>query len=61
VEIIRKLIIIYMKYELKKLRRTQNTKYVFLNGTGKDYPNYLVFTDNEDYRNKLHYSKELID
>ena len=56
-ELIRRLIIWYLKKELKNLRKQErnvNTPYIFINGTGKDYPNYLVFTDIEQYRKKLH-------
>ena len=56
-ELVRRLIFWYLKRELKEMRqqeRYENTPFMFINGTNKDYPNYLVFTDDEQYRKKLH-------
>ena len=56
-ELVRRLIFWYLKKELKELReqeRNANSPFMFINGTDKDYPNYLVFTDDRDYRKKLH-------
>jgi len=58
-QIMYRFIMWYMKRELRLLRKTQDTPYIYIKGTGKDYPNYLVFTDDKNYRNKLHYLQEL--
>lgn len=56
-ELVRRLIFWYLKRELKEIRKQErnvNSPFVFINGTDKDYPNYLVFTDDEQFRRKLH-------
>lgn len=47
-----------MQKQLDKLRKKQDTPYIFIKGTGKDYPRYFMYTDNEKIRNKMHYGIE---
>jgi hypothetical protein len=48
------IVIFYMQLQLKYLRKQQDTPYFYIMGTGKEYPKYLMFTDDIAIRNKLH-------
>lgn len=52
--IINKVVCFYMQLQLKDMRKQQDTPYLYIMGTGKDYPKYLMFTDDVSIRNKLH-------
>ena len=43
-----------MQRQLNKIRKGQDTPYVFIKGTKKDYPKYLMYTDDEGIRNIMH-------
>lgn len=49
-----KFIMWYLKRKLLKLQKEHNTQYFYITETDKDYPNYLVFTNSKEYRNKIH-------
>jgi len=52
--LINTLILWFMQRQLNKLRKKQNTPYIYIKGTSKDYPKYLMYTDDEVVRNKMH-------
>lgn len=52
--LINNLIMWYMQIQLEYLRKKQDTPYLFINGTGESYPKYLMYTDVEIIRNKIH-------
>ena len=53
-KLIAKVVIKWCERRLKEVRK-ENPNYTTLEikGTGKDYPNYLMFTDNERVRNEM--------
>jgi hypothetical protein len=53
-EFINKLIMWCMQKQLERLRKTQDTPYIFIKGTNNDFPKYLMYTDNEKIRHKMH-------
>lgn len=52
--IINQLVLIYMQKNLDTLRKSQDTPYIYIKGTEKDYPKYLMYTDKEEIRAKMH-------
>jgi hypothetical protein len=52
--ILNKFIMWYMQKQLEELRRYQDTPYVYIKGTDKDYPKYLMYTDDKKSRNQMH-------
>lgn len=43
-----------MQWRLNRLRKTQDTPYIFIKGTYQDYPKYLMYTDDKHIRAKMH-------
>lgn len=39
---------------IEERRKNPTHKLLFIRGTEKDYPDYLVFTDDEETRNELY-------
>ena len=59
--LIRKLIMLYLQHDMNNMRKRNNnnndnnkTPYIYYKGTGKDYPKYLMYTDTEGIRNRMH-------
>lgn len=53
-EIISRLVMWWCKQRINELRLKHPNYTVFeIKGTGKDYPNYLMFTDVERVRNEM--------
>ena len=52
-DMINKFIMWYMQRQLKRLQKTQNTPYIFIKGTGKDYPKYLMYTNSVSVRETM--------
>lgn len=53
-KLITKFVIWWCKHRLNKLRLEHPNYTIFeIKGTGKDYPNYLMFTDVEHIRNEM--------
>ncbi|AEY67841.1 hypothetical protein Clo1100_3722 [Clostridium sp. BNL1100] len=49
-----KLILFLMQIQLNKFRKKNwTTTYIFIKGKGKDYPKYLMYTDNEGTRKEM--------
>ena len=48
-----RLIIILCKIQMKKIRRYENTDFMYIRGDGKDFPIYLLFTDDVEFRSKM--------
>lgn len=49
-----KIIMFILQWQLNKLRKKEKTPYLYVEGTGKDYPKYLMYTDDEEIRNEMH-------
>lgn len=41
-----KIIVFLLQMQLNTMRKKQDTPYMFIKGLGKDYPKYLMYTDN---------------
>ena len=48
-----RIIMLLVKIKLKQVRKTQGTPYLFISGNAKDYPNYLMFTDDIEIRGQM--------
>ena len=47
-------IIWYLQRKLNKVRKLNKSNWGYeIKGTGKDYPKYLLYTDNENVRKQL--------
>jgi hypothetical protein len=51
---IAKIIMFLLNFELKKIRKHQTTPYMFIKGTGKNYPKYVMYTDQVDIAREMH-------
>lgn len=54
IKLLDSLVMKYMQYNLTRLREKQDTLYIYINGTGKDSPKYLMYTDDKTIRSKMH-------
>jgi len=54
INFINDLIFKYLQWNLKRMKKSQNTTYLYIKGIGKDYPKYLMYTDNEEIRHQMH-------
>jgi len=48
------LIMRIMQRKLERMKKQQNTPYIFIKGTENDYPRYLMYTDDEHIRKLMH-------
>ena len=54
INFINNLILMYLQWNLKRIRKNNNTPYLYIKVTGKDYPKYLMYTDDKKIRNQMH-------
>jgi hypothetical protein len=43
-----------MRIQLRQLQKKQDTLYIYLYGTGKSFPRYLMYTEDLQIRHKMH-------
>lgn len=49
-----KIIIWLLQRRLNRLKKQQDTPYLYIKGIGKDYPKYLMYTDDASIALKMH-------